>query len=219
MRSTTLFLGAGGRSFAIGFYQDRVLPHLVNLAVRNRRLVPYRERVISATQGRVLEIGVGSGLNLPFYPPSVSEVVGLEPAPRLLAMAQLAANQAPVPVSLVEGSAEAIPLDDRSVDTVVSTWTLCTIPDVAASLREMRRVLKPNGRLLFAEHGLAPEPSVRKWQDWLTPAWKRLGGGCHLNRPIRRLITDAGFRIERLETGYLAGRNPMTFMYEGVARP
>ena len=203
----------------MGFYQDRILPHLVNLAMRNRRLVPYRERVISATEGRVLEIGVGSGLNLPFYRPSVSEVIGLEPAPRLLAMAQLAATQAPAPVSLIEGSAEAIPLDDGSIDTVVSTWTLCTIPNVAAALREMRRVLKPSGRLLFAEHGLAPESSVRKWQDWLTPAWKRLGGGCHLNRPISRLIADASFRIERLETGYLAGRNPMTFMYEGVARP
>jgi ubiquinone/menaquinone biosynthesis C-methylase UbiE len=134
-------------------------------------------------------------------------------------MAQLAATQAPAPVSLIEGSAEAIPLDDGSIDTIVSTWTLCTIPNVAGALLEMRRVLTPNGRLLFVEHGLAPEPSVRKWQDWLTPAWKRLGGGCHLNRPISVLIEDAGFCIERLETGYLAGRNPMAFMYEGVARP
>jgi len=187
----------------VGFYQDRILPHLVNLAMRNRRLVPYRERVISATQGRVLEIGIGSGLNLPFYQPSVGEIMGLEPAPRLLAMAQLAATQAPAPVSLIEGSAEAIPLDDGSVDTVVSTWTLCTIRNVAEALLELRRVLKPNGRLLFVEHGLAPEPSVRKWQDWLTPASKRLGGGCHLNRPISVLIEDAGFRMERLETGYL----------------
>ncbi len=203
----------------MGFYQDRILPHLVNLAMRNRRLVPYRERVISATQGRVLEIGVGSGLNLPFYQPSVDKIMGLEPAPRLVAMAQLATAQALAPVSLIEGSAEAIPLDDDSVDTVVSTWTLCTIPNVAEALLEMRRVLKPNGRLLFVEHGLAPEPNVRKWQEWLTPASKRFGGGCHLNRPISTLIKDAGFRIERLETGYLAGRNPMAFMYEGVARP
>ncbi len=203
----------------MGFYQDRIVPHLVNLSMRNQRLVPYRERVISATQGRVLEIGVGSGLNLPFYQPGVGEIMGLEPVPRLLAMAQLATAQAPAPVSLIEGSAEAIPLDDGSVDTVVSTWTLCTIPNVAEALLEIRRVLKPNGRLLFVEHGLAPEPGVRKLQDWLTPAWKRLGGGCHLNRPISVLIEDAGFRIERLETGYLAGRNPMAFMYEGVARP
>lgn len=203
----------------MGFYQDRIVPHLMNLSMRNQRLVPYRKRVISATQGRVLEIGVGSGLNLPFYQPGVGEIMGLEPAPRLLAMAQFAATQSPAPVSLIEGSAEAIPLDDGSVDTVVSTWTLCTIPNVAEALLEMRRVLKPNGRLLFVEHGLAPEPGVRKWQDWLTPASKRLGGGCHLNRPISVLIEDAGFRIERLETGYLAGRNPMAFMYEGVARP
>ena len=203
----------------MGFYQDRILPHLVNLAMRNRRLVPYRQRVTSATQGRVLEIGIGSGLNLPFYQPGVGEIMGLEPAPPLLAMAQLAATQAPAPVSLIEGSAEAIPLDDGSIDNIVSTWTLCTIPNVAEALLEMRRVLTPNGRLLFVEHGLAPEPSVRKWQDWLTPAWKRLAGGCHLNRPISVLIEDAGFCIERLETGYLAGRNPMAFMYEGVARP
>jgi ubiquinone/menaquinone biosynthesis C-methylase UbiE len=158
-------------------------------------------------------------LNLPFYQPGVCEIMGLEPEPRLLAMAQLAATRSPAPVYLIEGSAEAIPLDDGSVDTVVSTWTLCTIPNVAEALIEMRRVLKPNGRLLFVEHGLAPEPSVRKWQDWLTPVSNRLGGGCHLNRPIGILIKDAGFRIERLETGYLAGRNPMAFMYEGVARP
>jgi ubiquinone/menaquinone biosynthesis C-methylase UbiE len=110
-------------------------------------------------------------------------------------------------------------LDDGSIDTVVTTWTLCTIPCAKTALGEMRRVLKPSGCLLFVEHGLAPDTGVRKWQDFLTPAWKRLSGGCHLNRPIAKLIEGAGFRLDRLETGYAPGPRPMTFMYEGNARP
>jgi ubiquinone/menaquinone biosynthesis C-methylase UbiE len=122
-----------------------------------------------------------------------------------------------VPVVFIEGSAEAIPLEDDSVDTVVTTWTLCMIPQVDLALGEMRRVLKATGRLLFVEHGLAPEESVRKWQDWLTPAWKCITGGCHLNRPIQ--TKGAGFHSDRLETGYLpAGPKPMAFIYEGSAR-
>lgn len=203
----------------MSFYQDRIVPHLINLAMRNRQLVPYRERVISAAQGRVLEIGIGSGANIPFYGSSSREVIGLEPAPRLIAMAKHASSKSDLPVTLIEGSSEAIPLDSASVDTVVSTWTLCSIPDAVVALREMRRVLKPGGRFLFSEHGLAPDPGMQRWQNWLDPAWKRLAGGCHLNRAINRLVEEAGFRIEQLDTGYLAGRNPMTFMYEGAARP
>lgn len=203
----------------MSFYGDCIVPRLVDLAMRNRRLLPYRERVIAAAEGRVLEVGIGSGLNLPFYGAATREILGLEPAPRLLAMARNAAGRASSPVRFIEGSAEAIPLESGSVDTVVTTWTLCTIPDAPRALQDMRRVLKPGGALLFVEHGLAPEPRVRRWQDWLTPAWKRIGGGCHLNRPIRRLIEDAGFGIERIETGYMNGPKPMTFMYEGRARP
>ena len=203
----------------MSFYRDRVFPFLTNLAMRNRRLLPYRERVLSAAEGRVLEIGIGSGLNLPFYPARVSEIVGLEPVPRLAAMARRASGHSPFPVFFVEGSAEAIPLDDSSVDTVVTTWTLCSVPEVERALGEMRRVLKPGGRLLFAEHGQAPEASVRKWQDRLTPAWKYISGGCHLNRPIGALIENASFNIEVLETGYMQGPRPMAFIYEGHARP
>ena len=123
------------------------------------------------------------------------------------------------PVDLIEGSAEKIPLETATVDTVVTTWTLCTIPDVNRALLEMRRVLKPGGRLLFVEHGRAPDPNVVWWQDWLTPIWWRVGGGCHLNRAIASLIEGAGFRLERLKTGYMRGPKPMTFMYEGSARP
>jgi len=201
----------------MGFYQDRIVPHLVNLAMRNRQLAPYRERILSQADGRVLEIGVGSGVNLPLYTDRASEVLGLEPHPRLLKMAS--AKAAPIASKLFEGSAESIPLDASTVDTIVVTWTLCTIPDVTKALAEMRRVLKPGGQLLFVEHGLSPDERIRKWQDWLTPVWKRIAGGCHLNRPVRKLIEDAGFRISRLETGYMPGPKPMTFMYEGAARP
>jgi len=203
----------------MSFYDDYILPHLINLAMRNRELLPYRERVLSSARGRVLEIGIGSGLNLPFYASRIDEILGLEPAARLVAMAQLAAGRFKAPVTVITGSAEAIPIDDDSIDTVVSTWTLCSIPDAVGALREMRRVLKPGGQLLFVEHGLAPEESVCKWQNRLTPVWKRIGGGCHLNRPIRALIESAGFGIVRLDTGYAKGPRPMTFFYEGCATP
>jgi ubiquinone/menaquinone biosynthesis C-methylase UbiE len=167
----------------------------------------------------VLEIGIGSGLNLRSYPAAVEQIIGLDPSPRLLALAQDAALRIPIPVELIQASAEAIPLSDRSVDTILTTWTLCSIADIRQALAEMRRVLRPGGRLLFVEHGRAPQPAVQWWQDRLTPLWKRLGGGCHLNRDMSDLIAGAGFRIDRLETGYMPGPKPMTFMYEGSARP
>jgi ubiquinone/menaquinone biosynthesis C-methylase UbiE len=203
----------------MGFYDNRILPHVINLAMSNRELLPYRERVLSSARGRVVEIGIGSGLNLPFYGPQVEEIVGLDPVPRLIAMAQVAAGRSKTRVTFITGSAEAIPIDAHSVDTVVTTWTLCSIPNAVGALREMRRVLKPGGQLLFVEHGLAPEEGVRKWQNRLTPLWKRIGGGCHLNRPIGALIESAGFGITRLDTGYMKGPRPMTFLYEGCAAP
>jgi SAM-dependent methyltransferase len=203
----------------MGFYSDIILPKLCDLAMRNRELVPFRRRVIGAAEGRVLEIGAGSGLNLPFYRAPVTEILALEPAPRLVAMARSAAGAATMPVRFLAASAESIPLDDHSVDTVVTTWTLCSIPQAATALGEMRRVLRPGGRLLFVEHGRAPDAGVRRWQDWLTPVWRRCAGGCHLNRPIAAMIADAGFRLDRIETGHIPGPRPMTFMYEGSARP
>ncbi|RUW67020.1 class I SAM-dependent methyltransferase [Mesorhizobium sp. M4B.F.Ca.ET.049.02.1.2] len=203
----------------MGFYQNYILPHVINLAMRNRDLLPYRERALSAAEGRALEIGIGSGLNLPFYSPRTSEILGLEPSPRLIAMAERAASGSSMPVSLIEGSAEAIPLDTASIDTVVTTWTLCSIPAASKALAEMRRVLRPGGQLLFVEHGLSPESNVRKWQDRLTPVWKRIGGGCHLNRPISKLIEDAGFSIWQMDVGYAKGPKPMTYMYAGRAKP
>jgi ubiquinone/menaquinone biosynthesis C-methylase UbiE len=203
----------------MGFYSDIILPRLCDLAMRNKQLVPFRERVIGEAEGRVLEIGVGSGINLQFYRPPVREVLALEPAPRLVTMARSACRVMGMPVSFLEASAEAIPLDQHSVDTIVTTWTLCSIPQAATALIEMRRVLRPGGKLLFVEHGLAPDDAVRRWQDRLTPAWRYISGGCHLNRPIRSLIEGAGFRIDRIETGYIPGPKLMTFTYEGSARP
>jgi ubiquinone/menaquinone biosynthesis C-methylase UbiE len=203
----------------MGIYNDVVLPKLCHLAMRNPRLVPYRERIIAAAEGRVLEIGIGSGLNLPFYSAAAQEIIGLEPSSRLAAMARNAARTCVSPVTVIADSAEAIPLENRSIDTVVTTWTLCSIPQATAALGEMRRVLKPGGRLLFVEHGLAPDEAVRMWQNLLTLVWKSLSGGCHLNRPMRAMIEDAGFRIGRLRTGYMPGPRPMTFMYEGAAHP
>jgi ubiquinone/menaquinone biosynthesis C-methylase UbiE len=203
----------------MGFYQDQIVPLLINWSMRQKNLAAYRARIIPAAEGRVLEIGIGSGLNLPFYSRNVARVIGLEPSPRLLAMARRVERTDNGSVEFIEGSAEAIPLQDASVDTVVTTWTLCSIPDALRALRDMRRVLRPGGRLLFVEHGRAPDPNVIWWQDRLTPAWKRLGGGCHLNRAIETLIEGAGFQFDRLETGYMRGPKPMTFMYEGSACP
>jgi ubiquinone/menaquinone biosynthesis C-methylase UbiE len=203
----------------VSFYEQQILPWLIHLSMRQTRLVSYRGRVVSTATGRVLEVGFGSGLNVPFYGRNVNQVVGLEPSPKLLDMAQKAARQSQIPLRLIEGTAEAIPIEDRNIDTVVTTWTMCSIPDVERALQEMRRVLRPDGRLLFVEHGRAPEAGVRWWQDNLTPAWKYISGGCHLNRAIDELIEKAGFRIERLEKSYMRGPKPMTFMHEGSARP
>lgn len=199
----------------MGFYNERILPHLIAVAMRHRELTPYRQRVVGAARGRVLEVGVGAGPNLPLYGAGVDEVYGLDLSARLLGMAAKTGGWA----HLLEASAEAIPLDVRSVDTVVMTWTLCSIPDPHAALIEMRRVLRPGGRLLFVEHGLSPDRRVRWLQNTLTPVWRRIGGGCHLNRPIDAIIREAGWRIEKIDTGYLRGPNPATYMYEGSALP
>jgi len=203
----------------MGLYKEYIVPWLTHLAMKQGRLVPYRKRTVPGAVGRVLEVGIGSGLNLPFYGNGIIQVVGLDPSPKLLEMARRAQRQTSIPLTLIDASAEHIPIEDRSIDTVVTTWTLCTIPDVLHALAEMRRVLKPGGHLLFAEHGRAPEPSVQRWQDRLTPAWKHVSGGCHLNRGVSELIQNAGFCVEWLDTGYMPGPKPMTFMYEGRARP
>ena len=201
----------------MSFYDEWILPPLLNMAMGQRQLRRYRRALVPQARGRVLEIGVGSGLNLPFYGAAVDAVVGIDPSPRLLAMARRVADSVAVKAELVLGSATALPLPTASVDTVVMTWTLCSIPEPEQALREMRRVLAPGGALLFVEHGLSSEAGVARWQRRLTPTWRRLSGGCHLDRPIDALIRGAGFDIPALATGYADGPRPMTFMYEGRA--
>lgn len=173
---------------------------------------------VPAARGVVLEIGIGSGLNLPFYTNAVTRLYGVDPSEALLARARKRAAAAPFPVVLINGDADRIPLGGASIDTVVVTWSLCSIAKPANALREMRRVLKPSGTLIFVEHGLSDDVRVRKWQNRLTPFWRRFTGGCHLNRKMDDLVRAAGFTIAELRTEYVPGPRPMTFMYEGRAR-
>ena len=201
----------------MGLYERFVLPRILDATMRQEVLDPYRRRLAARARGRVLEIGMGSALNLPHYGADTAGIVGLEPSPPLLARARAAIARSHRTVMLIEGSAESIPLDAASIDTVLTTWTLCSIPNVAGALAEARRVLRPGGQLLFVEHGRSTDAGVVRWQDRLTPIWKRLAGGCHLNRPIQHLVEEAGFRIEQLDTGYMTGPRPLTYMYEGRA--
>jgi ubiquinone/menaquinone biosynthesis C-methylase UbiE len=202
----------------MGFYNRRVLPWILDASMRQAVLDVYRRRVAGAAAGRVLEIGIGSGLNLQHYGAAVTEIIGIDPSPALLVKARRRRTPDGRQATILEGSAEAVPLDAGSVDSVVTTWTLCSIPNVHVALAEARRVLRPGGQLLFVEHGRSPEAGVARWQDRLTPVWKRIAGGCHLNRPITDLVEEAGFGVDRVETGYMEGPKPLTYMYEGRAR-
>ena len=204
----------------MGIYQRFVVPRLIALAMRHPMLLPYRRRIGAAATGRVVELGIGSGLNLPFYGPEVSAVIGIEPSPALLAMARARGGAVKFPIELLQATAESLPLEAHSVDTVVTTWTLCSVADPVAVLGEARRVLRPGGRLLFCEHGRAPDAGVERWQDRLTPVWKRLAGGCHLNRKMDALVLAAGFRLDGIETGYLPrGPKFAGYFYTGQASP
>jgi len=206
------------REVVVNIYDRWVLPPLLDLVMRQRQLEKYRREVVAAASGRVLEVGVGSGLNFPLYGEQVEVVFGIDPSPRLLAQARRRALASGVRANLLLGSAAAIPLANNAVDTVVMTWTLCSIPEPLVALREMRRVLTPGGRLLFVEHGLSPEPKVERWQHRLTPAWRHIAGGCHLDRKMDDLIRAAGFDLTEIRTEYGRGPRPMTYMYLGCAR-
>jgi ubiquinone/menaquinone biosynthesis C-methylase UbiE len=179
----------------MGFYQRWIVPRLINLAMRNRSLDAYRHRTIRAASGLVLEIGVGSGQNLPLYGSAVDRVYAIDPSMELLHMARNRIAEARLPVSLIRASVEQLPFADAIFDTIIMTWTLCSIPNPVAALIEMRRVVKPGGNLVFVEHGLSPESRVARWQHRLTPCWKRIAGGCHLDRKMDDLIRSAGFQV------------------------
>lgn len=200
------------------WYERHVLPYLTDFACGMRTVRRQRRKVVPRAEGDVLEIGIGTGLNLEHYEKTkVSRIVGLDPGTPMHRLARRRAQKAGLPVDLLDASAEAVPLAAATFDSVVVTYTLCTIPDPVAALAEMRRVLKPGGRLIFCEHGLAPDASVRRWQNRLTPWWARVAGGCHLNRDIPALLEAAGFRSGDMETMYLPGPRPLTYNYWGTA--
>jgi len=203
----------------VGFYAKHVLPRLIDLAMRNKETARLRAAWIPRARGEVLEVGIGSGLNLPFYSSEVKRVYGVDPSLELRRMARERAAGLPVKVEFLSQSAEEpLPLPNGSMDTIVMTWTLCSIANAPKALEQMKRVLKPNGQLIFVEHGRAPDRGVAVWQDRINPAWKQIGGGCHLNRKIDEIITNAGFHITDLKTFYLPGPRPMTYTYQGLAR-
>ncbi len=205
----------------MGFYENRILPHVIDIGCGSPPIAKQREKVVPRARGRVLEVGMGSGLNLPFYDPAHVEFVwGLEPSEGMRRKAQSRLAAAPFEIKWLDLPGEEIPLEDDCADTVLLTYTLCTISDFRTALAQMRRVLKPEGTLLFSEHGAAPDPGVRKWQDRINPIWKRLAGGCNINREVPRAIEEAGFKIQELDTMYLP-RTPRiaAFQYWGHAIP
>ncbi len=201
----------------MSWYQDQVLPHMIDLAMRAKEFRPVRSRVAGGLDGQVLEIGFGSGHNVPHYPPEVTRVLAVDPATvgRKIAAGRLA--ESPVPVEFAGLDAGNLPAQDGSMDHVLSTWTLCTVPDPGKALAEIVRVLRPGGSLHFAEHGLSPEAKVAGWQRRLNPMQRRVFGGCHLDRPIDRLIRSSGLEVSKLDNYYLRGPKPVGYMFEGIA--
>jgi ubiquinone/menaquinone biosynthesis C-methylase UbiE len=202
----------------VSLYQRYVFPRILDWTMRQEPITRQRAKVVPRAQGRVLEIGIGSGLNLRFYDRArVERLYGLDPSADLQRLARTRAEAAGIPVEFLTVSGEAIPLDDASIDTVVSTFTLCSIPDVERALEEVRRVLRPGGELVFTEHGRAPDAGIARWQERLNPVWRTISSGCNMNRAMAELIRRAGLEIRELDTMYLPGPKVMTFNYWGSA--
>ena len=203
----------------MGFYADRILPHLVDKACSTKPSRKQREKIVPRARGDVLEVGFGSGLNLPFYAPGeVRKILALEPSAGMRQKARPVVERSGLDVEFIDAPAEDIPLPADSVDTVVISYTLCTIPDAAAALESVRRVLRPGGQLLFCEHGLAPDAAVRRWQRRLSPAWSRVAGGCNLDRDIPALLAAGGFETILDERMYIPGLRMLSYNYWGIAR-
>ncbi len=203
----------------MGFYDKYILPRFLDFACSMSSISKQREKVVPLAQGRVLEIGMGSGLNLPYYDYSkVEKLWGLEPEEAMRKRAEPKLKDMPCEFEFLGLKGEDIPLEDKSVDTVLSTFTMCTIPEVMVALDQMKRVLKPGGVMVFSEHGKAPDAAVEKWQSRINPTWNKLAGGCNLNREIDRLVTDAGFDFVELNHDYVPGPKIASYMYWGVAK-
>ncbi len=201
----------------MGLYRDQILPRIVDLAMRGSDVEQVRARVAAALDGEVLEIGFGSGLNIPFYPATLTRVLAVDPAAvgRKLAAKRAAAST--VAIEYIGLDAQRLPVDDASADHVLSTWTLCTIPDPMVAMAEIIRVLRPGGAFHFVEHGRSPDTGVARMQDRLNPLQGLVFGGCHLNRPIDQLVTASGLELTRLETYYMKGPRAMEYTFEGIA--
>jgi ubiquinone/menaquinone biosynthesis C-methylase UbiE len=200
------------------FYARHILPRVIEFGMTRAEVTALRAANVPAARGTVLEVGIGSGLNLPFYTGDVTRLYGIDASLEMLSLARTRTNRVPFPVVLIQQRAESIPLANAAIDTAVMTWALCSIGDPLAALREIRRVLRPSGMLIFVEHGLSPHAGVRKWQNRATPVWRHVAGGCHLNRKIDDLVRESGFEIGQLEMNYVPGPRPLTFMYAGRAR-
>lgn len=204
----------------MSFYDDHILPHVINLACGTKPILKQREKIVPQAEGRVLEVGMGSGLNIPYYNrDKVEKVWGLEPSLGMREKARARVEAAPFELEWLSLPGEEIPLDNHSVDTIVLTYTLCTIPDWQSAVRQMRRVLKPGGKLLFSEHGKAPDEAVRQWQNRINPYWMKAAGGCHLNRDIPKLLKEGGFTLKQLDTRYMPSTPRVAgFTYWGYAQ-
>jgi len=202
----------------MNFYDEYLLPHLINCACGMKEIDRLRAKVVPLAKGKVLEIGMGSGLNLKHYNPDQVELIwGLEPSAGMRRKAQSNVEESEIPVEWLDLPSESIPLADDSVDTVVLTYALCTIPDWATALAEMKRVLTPNGQLVFCEHGEAPDAKIQEWQRRINPIWRKLAGGCNLNRRIPALLQSSGFKISQLDEYYIKGPKVAGYQYFGVA--
>lgn len=202
----------------MSLYRDHVLPRVINRVCATKLSEPLRERACAPLAGRVVEIGFGSGLNVPHYPSAVTSVDAVDPSDVAWHLAADRVSSARATVTRTGRDAQDLAYDDDAFDTALSTWTMCTVPDAPRALAEIRRVLKPGGELRFVEHGRAPEPGVRRWQNRATPTWKRITGGCHLNREIDALLAAAGFELTELVTAYAPGPKILTYFYTGRAR-